>query len=145
MEIKSLTKIAYQRVSNGRDQVLQKNRGYGIVTVNFKDLIFAVPLRSNLNHPNGFKTILVGKVWNGLDYSKALLVESADITQESFVLRDQKEYEKIIKNKDKIINEFAKYLTDYITFCESKNKDIPMKFKFTTLRYFHSELGVIDL
>ncbi|MDT3309714.1 type III toxin-antitoxin system TenpIN family toxin [Shewanella vaxholmensis] len=143
MEIKSLTSSAYKRVSAGKEQVLQKNRGYGIIAITVSGITFAVPLRSNLNHPNGFKTILVGKSWNGLDYSKALLVEEADITQESFQLREQEEFDKIIKNKDKIIKDFSKYVADYIVYASSADKVLDRRFQYTTLQYFHNELGIV--
>jgi protein AbiQ len=142
MEIKGLTNSAYLRVSQGRPQVLQKNRGYGIIAITVRNITFAVPLRSNLNHPNGLKTIFIKGAWNGLDYTKALLVEEADITQESFQLREQKEFDKIIKNKDKIINEFSQYVTDYIAYASSKNKVFEQMFQYTTLQYFHNELGI---
>lgn len=143
MEIKSLTDDAYRRVSEGRNQVLQKNRGYGVITITVRNMTFAIPLRSNLNHPNGLKTIKVGPFWNGLDYSKALLVEDADFRQESFVLREQKEYDKIIKNKDKVFKEFCEYLSEYIEYASAEERVFNRKFQFTTLQYFHNELGII--
>ncbi len=142
MDIRSLTDDAYRRVSRNREQVLQKNRGYGVISITVRNMTFAIPLRSNLNHPNGFKTINVRGLWNGLDYSKALLVEHADFRQESFKLREQKEYDKIIKNKDKVFREFCKYLAEYIEYASGEERVFNRKFQFTTLQYFHHELGI---
>ncbi|CAH1235091.1 conserved hypothetical protein [Vibrio harveyi] len=141
MKLRSMTDEAYQRLSEGRDQVLQKNRGYGVISVQVNDLTFAVPLRSNLNHPNGFKTLFYNGKWNGLDYSKALLVQDEDLNQEAFKPRNADEYKKIKNNEDKIIEEFGDYVSGYIDAAK-EGKTENHKFKFTTLQYFHDELGI---
>lgn len=141
MKLRSMTSEAYQRLSHGRVQVLQKNRGYGVISVQVNDLIFAVPLRSNLNHANGFKTIFFRNQWNGLDYSKALLVDSSDLMSEAFRPRDAKEYKKIQSNKEKITREFRSYVDEYIYSVKSGEAN-ERKFRFTTLQYFHKELGL---
>jgi protein AbiQ len=150
MDLRSLKPDSYARLSNGRPQVLSKDRGYGVVYLGYGDLVFALPLRSNLNHPYGFKTvseirILNGakeiRVWNGIDYTKALVVNADDLEQVAFKTRDNDEYLKIKKNKDKIEREFIEYLTEYLTAIKGGEK-LNQKFQFTTLQYFHTELGV---
>ncbi|MFA0026897.1 hypothetical protein AB4369_28795, partial [Vibrio sp. 10N.261.49.A5] len=73
MDIRTLKQDSYDKLSKDRPQVLEKNRGYGIVSITINTLTYAIPLRSNMNHNNGFKTISMkrGKklIWNGLDYS----------------------------------------------------------------------------
>lgn len=143
MKLRTLTKVAYQRVSQ-HEQVLKKqNRGYGLAFIETDTHIFAIPLRSNLNHPNGFKTVLDRgtRSWNGLDYSKAIVVQEADLNTEAFKPRDTREYVKIQKNKDKIKAEFIQYLDEYIHSVQSK-KPLDRKFQFTSLQYFHQELGL---
>jgi len=141
MDLRSLKPDAYARLSNNRPQVLSKDRGYGVIYLDYGNLIFALPLRSNLNHPSGFKTILSGGVWNGIDYSKALIVDADDFELAAFKTRENDEYLKIKRNKDKIKKEFIEYLTEYVTVI-SDGKDLPKKFKFTTLQYFHTELDL---
>ena len=136
-----MTEAAYLRLSKDRDQVLTKHRGYGIVSVQVNDLTFAIPLRSNLNHSNGLKTVLVGRQWNGLDYSKALLVNDDDLNKESFKPRTDAEYEKIQSSKEKVIKDFGAYVDGYIEAAK-KNETNNHKFRFTTLQYFHDELGI---
>ena len=141
MELKCIKEDAYLRLSEGRDQVLTKDRGYGVIYLPVGEMIFALPLRSKLNHPNGFKTVFVGKSWNGIDYSKALIVKKEDLEREAFKTRRNDEHLKIKKNKEKIKKEFFLYLEEYITSVKAGG---PMhrKFKFTTLKYFHEELGI---
>jgi protein AbiQ len=146
MDIRPLKQDFYNQLIIGKPQVLQKNRGYGVVSITINDLIYAIPLRSNLNHTNGFKTISIeidGQiVWNGLDYSKALIVESDNIGTTSFNTRNQEEFDKIQENKDKIKSEFATYVSNYIKCVEKGTSSTDRRFKFTTLQYFHSELGI---
>jgi len=146
MDIRPLKQDFYNQLIIGKPQVLQKNRGYGVVSITINDLIYAIPLRSNLNHTNGFKTIsmeIEGQiVWNGLDYSKALIVESDNIGTTSFNTKYQEEFDKIQENKDKIKSEFEIYVSNYIKCVERGTSSTDRRFKFTTLQYFHSELGI---
>ena len=146
MDIRPLKQDFYNQLVVGKPQVLQKDRGYGIVTITINTLTYAIPLRSNLNHKNGFKTIAInirGNIsWNGLDYSKALIVQPDNIESVSFKKKDQKEFDKIQENKDKIKSEFEKYVSNYIKCVERGTSSTDRRFKFTTLQYFHSELGI---
>ena len=146
MDIRPLKQDFYNQLIIGKPQILQKNRGYGVVSIAINDLIYAIPLRSNLNHTNGFKTISIeidGQiVWNGLDYSKALIVKSENIETTTFNTRNQEEFDKIQDNKEKIKSEFAKYVSNYIKCVEKGTSSTDRRFKFTTLQYFHSELGI---
>ena len=142
MKLKMLKEKSYDRLKNGRSEVLQKNRGYAVISLEYKTIIFAVPLRSNLNHKSGFKTILYNKHWNGVDYSKALVITHADLADEAFKPRDKEEYSKIQKNKIKIKLDFNKYVDGYISFIRSNISEVPFIYKYTTLKYFHNELGL---
>lgn len=143
MELRRIKEASYEVLSKDRDQVLTKNRGYGVVHVNAGDITFALPLRSNLNHPHGFKTVLDRKsrTWNGIDYTKALVVTSQDLEDEAFKTRDLGEYKKIKRNAEKIKKEFFNYVSEYIMAIKAGG-ELDRKFAFTTLQYFHKELGL---
>lgn len=143
MELKTIKPESYRRLKKGRPQVLTKDRGYGVLYLKHGSLIFALPLRSKLNHPNGFKTLFDKQegAWNGVDYSKALIVDADDLAHEAFKPRDEAEYTKIKNNSDKIAKEFFEYLAEYIVSIR-EGKELKQKFKFTTLQYFHEELGL---
>lgn len=146
MDIRTLKQDSYKRLAKDRPQVLEKNRGYGIVSITIDNLTYAIPLRSNMNHSNGFKTISMKRggqlIWNGLDYSKALIVQQGDIESTAFKLREQKEFDKIQSNKAKIQSEFEKYVSAYIECVKKGTNATDKRFKFTTLQYFHTELGI---
>ncbi|EPF72567.1 hypothetical protein GCM10025882_31930 [Acinetobacter gyllenbergii] len=146
MDIRSLKQDAYNEIAKDRAQVLEKNRGYGIISLTVGGITYAIPLRSNLNHSNGFKTIPIKKgkqlFWNGLDYSKALVVKQEDIDTTTFRLRNQKEFDKIQVHKEKITSEFEEYVSSYIECVGKGTSTTDNRFKFCTLQYFHSELGL---
>ncbi|GAD90098.1 hypothetical protein VHA01S_032_00480 [Vibrio halioticoli NBRC 102217] len=146
MDIRTLKPDSYDRLSKDRPQVLEKNRGYGIVSITIDTLTYAIPLRSNMNHSNGFKTISMKRgnklIWNGLDYSKALVVKQDDIEKTAFKLREQKEFNKIQLNKEKIQTEFEKYVSAYLECVKKGTSTKDKRFIFSTLQYFHSELGI---
>lgn len=146
MDIRTLKQDSYRRLANNRPEVLEKNRGYGIVSITISNITYAIPLRSNMNHNNGFKTISMkrgGKlIWNALDYSKALIVQQDDIESTAFKLRTQEEFNKIQLNKEKIQFEFEKYVSAYLEYVKNETGTTDKRFKFTTLKYFHAELGI---
>ena len=146
MDIRTLKQGSYKRLADDRPEVLEKNRGYGIVSITIDNLTYAIPLRSNMNHNNGFKTISMrrGKklIWNALDYSKALIVQQDDIESTAFQLRTQEEFNKIQLNKEKIKSEFEEYVSAYLECIKNGTSTTDRRFKFSTLKYFHAELGL---
>ncbi|AWK44363.1 hypothetical protein GPY51_16045 [Photorhabdus laumondii subsp. laumondii] len=143
MILRQIKQDVYNRLCENRPQVLEKNRGYGVISITLNGLTFAVPLRSNLNHPNGFKTIFIKekKCWSGLDYSKALLIDVDDLEPQAFKLKMEKEYEKLKANEKKIEVEFGAYVQGYIEYINTGEGD-DRCYKFTTLQYFHRDLGL---
>lgn len=146
MDIRALKEESYKALVKDRPEILQKNRGYGIVSITIDDLTYAIPLRSNLNHSYGFKTIPVKRrnslSWNGLDYSKALVIDKSDIEPGVFKLKDQAEFNKIQLNEKKIKSEFENYVSDYLDCAKNGTNTTDKRFKFSTLQYFHAELGI---
>lgn len=146
MDLRRLKPDSYSKLAKNRPEVLQKNRGYGIVTITINNLTYAIPLRSNMNHQSGFRTLSIKRgnvwIWNGLDYSKALIVNVDDIDPIAFKPKDPKEFEKIQVNKEKIRIEFESYVVAYIQSAKNGTTNTDLRFKFSTLQYFHSELEI---
>lgn len=119
-------------------EVLEKERGYGLVMVQIDDLLFGLPLRSHLKHKHGFAT-LDGK---GLDYSKAVLVDASQ-QYETFMI--PREEHKILNDSEhKIRKQFEKYVANYKRLLRNNDqRAIENDYKFSTLINYHSELGVL--
>ncbi|MFT4926220.1 MAG: hypothetical protein ACI8WB_002318 [Phenylobacterium sp.] len=142
MKIRLLTDEAYDRIRHLKETMLKKERGYGVLPVKIKGVMFAIPFRSNMNHKHGFKTVFYKGIWNGLDYSKAIIIDESDLKSEAFKLRRNDEYLKVKKNKDKIQSQFEKYVNDYVSLASSGKEIKSNRFGFTTLQNYHVELGI---
>jgi protein AbiQ len=141
MKIRQLTSDAYNKFSSYPQVLRKEERGYGLLEVTYQDLIFAIPLRSNMNHSHGFKTIMHKSTWCGLDYSKALITKPNDFKSTTYKLRDNKEFQKIKKNKDKITEQFGNYVLKYMKAYKAGKNTFHLC-GYTTLEYFHKELGL---
>ena len=128
------------------EEILEKEyRPYFI----FKDLIndctFAVPFRTQIKHNNLFEVKSStrksdGKV--GLDFSKAVVVQNEDIGR--FAGIENHEYREIEHSFAHIFLKFNRYLNAYKAFALSEEKDPRAinKFRYSSLPYFHNELGI---
>ncbi|VAW86575.1 hypothetical protein MNBD_GAMMA18-413 [hydrothermal vent metagenome] len=142
MKIRLLTEDAYNRIIKLKETMAKKDRGYGVLPVEINGITFAIPFRSNMNHKNGFKTVFHNGAWNGLDYTKAIIIDKKDLKNEAFKLRRNDEYLKVKNNKNKIQKQFEKYVSNYVALVSKKEKIRVSRFGFTTLQNYHAELGI---
>ena len=119
MKIRLLTEEAYIRIIKLDEILLKKDRGYGVLPVEIKGIIFAIPFRSNMTHKNGFKTMSHNGTWNGLDYSKVIIIDESDLKNQVFKLRTNKEY---LKVKDKVQKKCEEYVDAYVSVISTKQK-----------------------
>lgn len=108
-----------------------------------------VPFRTEMKHNNGYKfkfSVRSKKHQSGLDFSKLVIISnSAFIREDSTIVCD--EYIEFEKQEDQIHKKLAKYIYDYVEHVEG---DVPLhikqferKYHYSTLKYFHKELGII--
>lgn len=134
-------------------------RGHGILILNINNTTIAAPLRSNMslyrNGSAGFFTykeyvnIYGKKVLKGIDISKMLFVEAADINESStYTFQDLEEEKFYQDNFDKYKRSVAKYINEYIKICKrikegkKPNWFILKEYRYSTLQNFHSILGI---
>jgi len=135
VQIIKLKEAFYSRTN--LKEILDKNRGYGLVTVTINNIQFGIPLRSNLSHSDGFKT----KDGKGLDFSKAIIVDANDIDGIFHIPGD--EYAHIAKHAHHIEQVFNRYVQRYVNLVKSgATSTINRAYRFTTLVNYHSELGL---
>lgn len=139
-----LTKEFLDKYSNlENSQIVQKEFRPHILmkaSIESKEVTFAIPLRSNITHKNAY---IINRR-NGIDYSKAVVIDpKADIRLEIPIIRNQ-EHKEIQKNRYKIEYGFKKFLNRYreeITLHPEKPENRTTA-KFSTLQYFHKELCI---
>ncbi len=120
--------------------MLQSKYGYFI----------AIPYRSHINHPYAFKfknSIRSQKNKSGLDYTKAVIITNPGFISTKDAIIDKDEYNETYENIEYIVNDISKYIDDYIhyicnEFDSKKEKQLVRKYRYSTLRYFHNELGI---
>ena len=123
----------------------KETRPYMVLLVRIEDNTFAIPFRTNISHNNCYKfkhSTRPTEAVTGLDYTKAVIINDELYIGESARIND-KEYIELNDNYKFIVKQFSKFLADYIAFANGKNNYYNlMKFRFTTLKYFHKELGI---
>jgi protein AbiQ len=156
----TLKQSFYQKYKNYDEFQEDPNRGHGIMIYKTGNLIVAIPLRSKLKpntsrHPNimPYKTYICSddgrEYLAGMDLSKLLIIEEDCIdTTNNFIFRDENEKAFYFKSFNRIHTKLTNYIEKYIRICSDiKNGNaltemILRPYRFSTLRNFHSELGI---
>ena len=115
------------------------------MVIKIENNTFAVPFRTNVPHNNCYKFKKSTRPTNtvtGLDYTKAVIVNDGKYIGAEARINDM-EYTELNENSVFIIRQFEKFVADYIAYAKGKkNYYAVKKFKYTTLKYFHKELGI---
>lgn len=123
------------------------NRPYNIVIYDdYYDIYVCVPIRTNVHHNNCFRlpqTITNTKP--GVDYSKMVIFKDSRYFDKT-VLIDQIQMATFHSNSARIHSEIKDYLDKYIKHVKGENVlsngEFRRKYLFSTLPYFHNELGI---
>ena len=120
-------------------------RPYIVILVKIGNNTFAIPFRTNVTHKNCYRFKNSTRPTNsvtGLDYTKAVILNDDKYIGSAARINDM-EYVELNRNYPFIIKKFKKFVDDYILYVNGKRNYYSMKkFKYTTLKYFHDELGV---
>ena len=116
-----------------------------VLLINIEGNTFAIPFRTNISHTNCYKfknsTRPTDSV-TGLDYTKAVVVNNNAHIGEPARIND-KEYVELNDRYGVIVSGFRKFISDYVKYANGASSYYnEKKFKYTTLRYFHTELGI---
>ena len=115
------------------------------------DYFMCIPYRSNINHDNAYfftksKRSKIKK--SGLDFSKMIIIKEARYIGKIDAIIDRDEYTETYYNIEKIKNEAEKYVDQYVNHLMNKRvmneKEFARKYKFSTLKYFHKELNILE-
>ena len=123
----------------------KSNRPYMVMLIQIENNTFAIPFRTNVKHSNCYKFENSSRPTDsitGLDYSKAVIVNDGRYIGAAARINDM-EYTELDANYHIIIKQFASFVKNYIKFANGKlNEYQAKKYKYTTLKYFHNELGI---
>ena len=116
------------------------NRPYIQVCVLINEIQYAIPLRSNINHPHVFWTDRENKC--GVDFSKAVVIESRDYIDESRIPQLRQNEFNALKGQDNVIKRrFMIYIRKYQkakqNLKDSRNHALV---SYSTLQYYEKYL-----
>lgn len=113
------------------------------------DYFICIPYRSEISHSCAYlfkKSKRSLRHNSGLDYTKILIINNTDYLDTKDALIDKDEFNETIVNFEKIKYEALKYVEDYGDHIKKRkpihSKEFQRKYRFSTLQYFHKELGL---
>jgi protein AbiQ len=123
-------------------EITQKpDRPYVMLLVKIDGLIFAIPFRSNIRHKFSFITDEQNSC--GIDYSKAVVItQNAHIDSKRKPKIRKNEYKTLIGKEQKILTALQNYVHDYKKAVVYRTQRQNYTYKYSTLQYFHEELGL---
>ena len=151
-QILKLTPMFYEKyLTPSHKEILQKNsRAYNcLLFQTHYDYFIAVPYRSEITHKYAYHfrySIRSRKHKSGLDYTKIVILDKTEYLDNKDAVIDKDEYNETIRNFNTIKEQVLEYVEDYITYQRGEpcidEREFQRRYKFSTLRYFHKELGL---
>jgi protein AbiQ len=124
----------------------KRNRACIVCLVKIDNLTFAIPFRSNINH--NASLITLRQTTNskngrrGIDFSKAVVINDEKyIDRSRFPYINRQEFIFLESKEFLILKGLKKFITEYKRLVQFKQKTSSV-YKFSTLQYFHVELGL---
>ena len=116
------------------------------------DYFICIPYRSHVNHKYAYKfkySKRSRRTNSGLDYTKIVIIKNTDYIGISDAVVDTDEYKETRNNITYIKNDSQTYIDDYIKYKHGKStkydeRNFKRVYGFSTLKYFHKELGIKD-
>jgi len=149
MEFHRLSAAFYAQYSNCAEILTKEYRPYYVLLIELNNLIYAIPLRSHITHSYCYIADHSSGLNSGLDYSKAVVItdrlkyiDPVPVTVRQHEFNNLKQQEYLIKKQ---FNAYVKiYKKEIIR--RQKEEDIPVSSlcRYSALKYFHKELGLID-
>lgn len=132
-------------------EILKKtSRGYNcLLFQTHYDYFICIPYRSEIKHSFSYlfrNSARAKKHKSGLDYTKILIINKTEYLDIRDAIIDKDEYIETMRNFEKIKKAALKYVEDYIAHILKEKvlqpKVFDRKYGFSTLQYFHEELGL---
>lgn len=122
----------------------KNDRPYMVMLIRISDNLFAIPFRTNVKHKFSYKFSHKNKQGTqpGLDFTKAIVIKDNSYIGIPARVNDF-QYKELDIHSHFIISKFTTYIQDYIKLSQGllpveREKD----FRYSTLKYFHKELGL---
>lgn len=138
---------------NQYPELLQKiERPYACLMIELRNYHICIPYRTHIDHTNSYRfklSVRSKSNKSGLDFSKMAIVIDPQYIDKKPALIDKDEFNETMINIDKIVSSALKYVDTYIDHVSDRNriheKEFLRKYKYSTLPYFHRELGIEEV
>ena len=151
-QILKLTDLFYRAYPNSlyKEIMIKRQRAYNcLLFQTHYEYFICIPYRTQIMHSNAFhfrKSARSRQHRSGLDYSKIIIINDTEYLDNEVALIDNDEFNETMINIEKIKGEALLFVEDYIKHIKGIKKLHPAEFRrryqFTTLQYFHKELGI---
>lgn len=134
-----------------KEIVRKNNRPYNCLLLqSHYGYFICIPYRSHINHKYAFKfknSVRSRRTNSGLDYSKIVISTKSEYIGIKEAIIDQDEFNETRENIEYIKNDAQRYIDNYVNYLSGKDtkydeKEFARIYKFSTLQYFHRELGI---
>ena len=147
MEFHRLSAAFYAHFGHCEEILTKEERPYYVLILELDGLTYAIPLRSHITHSYCYIASKSTEQISGLDYSKAVIItDSAKYIDSATVTIRQHEFNVLKKQEYLIKKQFSSYVKTYKKEIQRrfKNPTLPISSicRYSTLKYFHKELGL---
>jgi hypothetical protein len=137
-------------LSDYPELMYKQSRPYNCLLIDTHDDYFiCIPFRTSINHKNAYhfkNSKRSRKSKSGLDYSKIVIIKESSYISSSKAIIDHDEYIETMQNINRITLEALNYVDKYILHIKGlsilHDKEFNRLYRFSTLKYFHKELGI---
>ena len=133
MRLIYLSEKFYTQYGKYSEILKKETRPYACLAVLIDGMTFAIPFRHHINHSYSFIT----SGTQGLDYSKAVVIEDEEYISPLPVWIETSDFNAIKGREARIVNGMRKYYHLYLKAVENRdNPHYANIFNFSTLKYF---------
>ncbi len=134
-------------------EILKKqNRPYNCLLIqSHYGYFICIPYRTEINHKYAYKfknSKRSKKHKSGLDYSKMAIIQKVEYLEQFDAVIDREEYKETRDNIEYIKKDAQEYIDNYVNqilgiSLKYDEKEFQRIYQYSTLQYFHKELGVL--
>lgn len=137
------------------DEIIRKSsRPYNCLLVqSHYGYFICISYRSHINHKHAYKfknSERSKRTKSGLDYSKIVIVINSAYISSVNTIVDKDEFAETRDNIEYIKKDAQRYIDDYVAYIQGQEieydeKEFNRTYQYSTLKYFHKELGIEKL
>lgn len=153
-QILQLTERFYNAYPNPPYKEIMKKHSRAYTCLLFQtnyDYYICIPYRTEISHPYAYhfkKSVRSRKHKSGLDYSKIVIINKNEYIDSHDALVDKDEFNETMIHLKKIKEDALSYVEIYVK-CKKNEfmihpREFDRRYKYSTLKYFHKELGILS-